>query len=66
MSKLTKEDWIEIYYALVDKQCKVDNGDYGEDGDDIPGSGPEEWSIHLGHIIGKIGPDGENMYEGRD
>ena len=56
---LTKEDWVEIYYALVDKQSRVDDGYFDEN----PKDTTEEWSKHLGSIIGTIGPDGENMYE---
>jgi len=47
---LTREDWIEIYYALRDKMESpaMDN----------------VWRKHLARIIEKIGPDGENMSEG--
>jgi hypothetical protein len=59
---LTAEDWTEIYYALVDKQARIDKGDYGED-DELPEdkSSQKEWSDHIATIIGIIGGDGENM-----
>jgi hypothetical protein len=57
---ITPEDWGEIYYALIDKQAKIDRGEYGDGEDGLPGS-PADWSKHLGEIIDKIGPDGENM-----
>jgi hypothetical protein len=46
--KLTKEDWIEIYYALDTKAYNI-----YEDA---------KWAAHLRNIMEKIGPDGENMY----
>jgi hypothetical protein len=52
---ITNEDWVEIYYALIDKQSNLDNGEAHIDGID-------EFSDHLGRIIDKIGSDGENMY----
>lgn len=59
--ELSPEDWTEVYYASVDKQARIDNeGDtenIPEDCLDI-----HEWNDHLGEIIDKIGPDGENMY----
>ncbi len=58
---ITREDWVEIYYALVDKQSRVDDGEYE---DEVAEDNPKpqaEWSKHLGDIIDKIGPDGENM-----
>lgn len=64
MTELTKEDWVEIYYALVDKQAKIDEGTYTND-DDILSTMDKEgvlgWSKHLESIIDTIGPDGENM-----
>jgi hypothetical protein len=59
MGTLTREDWVEIYYALVDKQSTLDNGEVHEPGRD-------EFSDHIGRIIGTIGPDGENMYNEPD
>ena len=56
MSILTNEDWTEIYYALVDKQARLDGGEIHVDGLD-------EFSDHLGTIIDKIGPDGEDMFD---
>lgn len=64
MNGLTKKDWVEIYYALVDKQARID-GEFGKD--QIPENDDKEaaeWSGHLGTIIDKIGPDGENMKGG--
>ena len=66
MKELTKEDWVEIYYALVDKQAKIDEGTHTNDDDvlaDMDKEGVSGWSAHLGHIIDQIGPDGENMTE---
>ena len=60
MVKLTKEDWVEIYYALVDKQAKIDKGTYTSD-DEVLSEDIPTWSKHMGEIIDKIGPDGENM-----
>ena len=63
MNKLTKEDWIEIYYALVDKQARIEEGELGEDELENSEQGDATtWSAHLGAIIDKIGPDGGNMY----
>jgi hypothetical protein len=59
MNNLTREDWIEIYYALTSKQASVDSGNYGDDDERI--GEIAEWSKHLETIIDKIGPDGENM-----
>jgi len=65
MEKLTKEDWVEIYYALIDKQFNVEAGNLGEDViEESPHKNSDLWAAHLGEIIDKIGPDGENMYEG--
>ena len=62
MNKLTKEDWIEIYYALVDKQARIEEGEMGEDELENSEQGDATtWAAHLGQIIDKIGPDGENM-----
>jgi len=63
MDELTREDWIEIYYALVDKQARIEEAELGEDEIENSGQGDAlTWAAHLGSIIDKIGPDGENMY----
>lgn len=48
---LTPADWVEIYYALYARQFQP------------PVCGDLKWVNHLRNIMGKIGPDGENMYE---
>jgi hypothetical protein len=63
MPELTDADWGEIYYALLMKQEAVQQGKYGDDDADL---NQQEWYNHLGAIIDKIGPDGENMYKGGD
>ncbi len=64
MNELTKEDWVEIYYALIDKQARIEEDELGEDEVENSGQGDAAtWSAHLGAIIDKIGPDGENMTE---
>jgi hypothetical protein len=63
MPELTPQDWGEIYYALIDKQARIEEGELGED--ELDNSGQDNagtWAAHLGDIIDKIGPDGENMY----
>jgi hypothetical protein len=60
MKTLMKEEWVEIYYALVDKQSRVDDGYFDEN----PHDTNKQWSEQLGAIIDAIGPDGENMYQG--
>lgn len=63
MNGLTKEDWIEIYYALIDKQARIEEGELGEDELENSEQGDATtWAAHLGQIIDKIGPDGGNMY----
>jgi hypothetical protein len=52
MKELTKEDWVEIYYALEAKAAWTEDVE-----------GDEAWTLHLREIMGKIGPDGENMIE---
>jgi hypothetical protein len=58
MPELTKDDWIEIYYALTDKHkwvlSNIDSNDKSV--------GMKKWSKHLNKVILKIGSDGENMY----
>ena len=64
MDALTREDWIEIYYALLDKQARIEEDELGED--ELKNSEHTDaatWATHLGDIIDKIGPDGVNMYE---
>jgi hypothetical protein len=46
---LSKEDWVEIYYALEYKLTSP-----AVDGD-------HEWEGHIEDIMEQIGPDGENM-----
>jgi hypothetical protein len=58
---LTNKDWTEIYYALVSKHRGIQNREYGPTG---PDCNTAKWEKHLATIIKKIGPDGENMYEG--
>ena len=62
MNTLTNEDWGEIYYALIDKQARIDEGAQDPETKEGYCGDMESWSKHLGEIIDKIGPDGENMY----
>ena len=62
MNTLTNEDWVEIYYALIDKQTRIDEGTQDPETKEGYCGDMESWSKHLGEIIDKIGPDGENMY----
>jgi hypothetical protein len=55
---LSKEDWIEIYYAVRDKHETVLLGRNLRSGQSVC-----VWKAHLSSIMEKIGPDGENMYE---
>ena len=48
---LTKEDWVEIYYAVQDKRASA------------VVCNDRKWRNHLEEILEKIGPDGENMSE---
>ena len=57
MPKLTKVDWITIYYALDAKALAVKRGEYTQNK-----RHKREWIAHLHKIIDTIGPDGENMY----
>lgn len=57
MLELTKDDWVEIYYALESKAIAIDHGAYAD-----CGKMKKEWIAHLRGIMDKIGPDGENMY----
>jgi len=55
MVKLSREDWIEIYYALESKSEAIERGEYGvefERGEEA------RWLAHLSAIKGKIGDDG--------
>lgn len=58
MHKLTREDWVEIYYAL----------DYKLTSAAVQGNDREatRWRAHLKRILKTIGPDGENMYKEAD
>lgn len=55
MEELTREDWTEIYYALDSKKKDIVAGKLG--------APCLEWAGHLGDIMEKIGPDGENMQQ---
>lgn len=49
--QLTKQDWAEIYYALMTKAKLIKDGDYGpedQEGDD------EDWVAHLEEVMAKI------------
>ena len=59
LNALTKEDWVEIYYALDSKAAGIKNGEYSADKKHA-----RQWSSHLREIMTKIGPDGENMTGG--
>jgi hypothetical protein len=59
MKELTKEDWVEIYYALDSKAKAVKDGEYTGDK-----AHARRWASHLREIMTKIGPDGENMTGG--
>jgi hypothetical protein len=61
MIELTKEDWVEIYYALDTKIGKIEAGDYN--GFEPTESSPVNWAKHLQSIMEKIGPDGDKMYQ---
>ncbi len=50
MPTLTKEDWAEIYYAVLQK---IDTPSVQRN---------RKWTAQLRDIINKIGPDGKNMY----
>jgi len=56
---LTKEDWIEIYYALEAKvNYRIDNArEYEDDGN--------EWLNQLRDIMTEVGPDGCNYWPER-
>jgi len=47
---LTREDWVEIYYAVRDKAMQG-----------IAVSTDRKWKAHLKSILKKLGPDAENM-----
>jgi hypothetical protein len=51
MEKLTANDWVEIYYAVQDKQSGA------------AVSGDKIWKKHLAKILKIIGEDGRNMFE---
>jgi hypothetical protein len=56
-TKLTSEDWDEIYYALETKAIAIGNGLYdSEPGEiDSPRSETLEWGNHIRRIMAKIG-----------
>lgn len=55
---LSKEDWIEIYYALDTKKSQIEKGEFSMDdrADSVA------WAQHLRSIMQTIGPDGCHMY----
>ncbi len=55
MINLTREDWVEIYYALDTKLLTLRQGKYGPE--DEPGQ-DADWIAHMKAIMRKIGPDG--------
>ncbi len=61
---LTKEDWTEIYYALVDKHVRLtgDMVEYDDGSPARPSVSLSCWADHLEQIIDTIGPDGERMW----
>ena len=63
---LTREDWVEIYYALDTKAKLIEDGDYGESmcdhGEDCTAC-DKEWVAHLRRIMATIGDDGEAAIE---
>ena len=75
MTKLTREDWIEIYYALDSKLQLVRGWAENEKGlpdgeraylmsEDEPhphACDDKAWAEHLESIMEKLGPDGEHM-----
>ena len=52
LEKLTREDWVEIYYSVRDKY---------ESGRAV--STDSKWKDHMKEILEKLGPDAENMNE---
>jgi len=64
MNTLTKEDWVEIYYALDSQSRKLQ-----WDGEETRGhclavkEHAENLADDLREIMQKIGPNGENMHE---
>ena len=50
MNEFTKEDWVEIYYALDSKAARVRDGEYSADK-----NLSKKWSAHLREIMEKIG-----------
>lgn len=50
--ELTREDWVEIYYAMHDKY---------EAGRAV--SSDRKWKTRLRSILKRLGPDAENMYQ---
>lgn len=76
MTKLTREDWVEIYYALDSKLQLIRGWSENEAGageseersytmfEDAPHPRQGDdaaWIAHLERILEAIGPDGENM-----
>lgn len=64
--RLTKRDWVEIFYALESKRTQILQGEYGEDADAADSRDAEDrdltvkdWHEHLDHILAVIGPDGQ-------
>jgi hypothetical protein len=56
VNELTKEDWVEIYYALDSKKKGVEDGEYGDVARER-----KTWAAHLEEIMEKLWGDGENM-----
>jgi hypothetical protein len=55
MIRLTRNDWVEIYYALDTKLLALRQGNYSPE--DILGQ-DDAWLVHLEKIKKKIGVDG--------
>ncbi len=55
MVRLSREDWVEIYYALESKSVALERGDYG---DEFERGEDARWLTHLNAIKRKIGADG--------
>lgn len=59
--QLNAYDWVEIYSALESKLNTMGNDDRPEV---RAAEWHQRWCAHLETIMGKIGPDGRNMWEG--
>ncbi len=56
--ELTSDDWAEIYFSLETKKSLVESGQYADPCED------KKWTAHIGAIMAKIGPDGEDAAAG--